>query len=276
MCKNFSIVSACMNLLVVIHILSHSYNISSFANPMLEELLHSHISHRKKGYAFIACLVLCVDPMIWVFCIQNAWGSWLVSRSLGFVSHMLLSLFWYWLDYGLEIRMTVCSGFTLWFSNGCTDSDMPKWGRKVFDRGIDQLSSHQHQGMVLHLWSNLKNTVLEKAFYWLHVLTKTKFHQSFQLLNCRLHLRFHPKQFALQFYWGCLKLQVWRIFKYFVMICNWFMRVLSDWSCPRWTYVVAFRWSKQMSSKIYWPRSSYAFYQCEQSPFKSFVANLCR
>jgi hypothetical protein len=47
---------------------------------------------------------------------------------------------------------------------------------------------------------------------WLHVLTKTKFHQSFQLLNCRLLLWFHPKQFSLQFYWGCRKLQVWRIF----------------------------------------------------------------
>jgi hypothetical protein len=170
MCKNFSVISTCMNLLVVIQILSHSYNISNFANPMLEELLHSQVSHRKKGYAIIACLVLCVDPTIWVFCIQNAWGSWLVSRSLGFVSHILLSLFWYWLDYGLEIRMTVCCGITLWFSNGCTDSDMPKWGRKVFDRGIHQLSSHQHQGMVLHLWFNLKNTVLEKAF-WLIACT---------------------------------------------------------------------------------------------------------
>ncbi len=75
MCKNFSIISACTNLLVVIQILSHSYNISSFANPMLEELLHSQVSHRKKGYAIIACLVLCVDLTIWVFCIQNAWGS---------------------------------------------------------------------------------------------------------------------------------------------------------------------------------------------------------
>ncbi len=101
MCKNFSIISACMNLLVVIQILSHSYNISSFANPMLEELLHSHISPQEEricyhcmfsfvcgsydtGFLYTECLEFMIGLQEFRVCVSHSLESILILIRLWF------------------------------------------------------------------------------------------------------------------------------------------------------------------------------------------------